>query len=81
MPVPRPRITVSGVRGALASSRARLAAALVAVLALPGAATAAPVAATTTGGGDGSYAYHQSRCYEEISVKIRNLSTRHSRRA
>lgn len=46
MPVPRPRITVSGLRGALASSRAGLAAALVAVLAVPvvAAAPAPPTA-------------------------------------
>lgn len=42
MPVSRPLAVLPDVRGALASSRARLAAMLVAVLALPGAATAAP---------------------------------------
>lgn len=43
MPVSRPRITLSRARWSQASSRAQLAAALVAMLALPGATTAAPV--------------------------------------
>lgn len=43
MPVSRPRITLSRARWSQASSRAQVAAALVAMLALPGATTAAPV--------------------------------------
>ncbi|ROP80426.1 hypothetical protein EDF74_1498 [Stenotrophomonas rhizophila] len=43
MPVSRPRITLSRARWSQASSRAQLAAALVAMLALPGATAAAPV--------------------------------------